>query len=294
LQAKLLRVLQEGEFFRIGGERPIKINVRVICATNTDLPQAIAEKRFREDLFYRLQAAQIKLAPLRERKGDIPLLVEHFLKKYNDQEDTNITGYSKKALELLKAYSWPGNIRELENVIWNAVVMRKRGNIQPDDLDLAAISAVTDKIEISISTGKIEFQEFMKTATQAIARQLVKLTLIKCNSDTTMAREMLGLKRWDNITRKYGINLKELAQDYPTNQEPTPIPLLPENPPELNTRQKTAIQHLKTNPTITAEEYGQLTQTSHRTALREIKKLLGLGLITKTGAGYYTSYRLSN
>lgn len=123
LQVKLLRVLQEREFERIGGTKTIKVDVRLVAATNKDLERAVAEKQFREDLYYRLQVIQVFVPPLRERREDIPALVEHFLAKYNAENARNIERVSREALEPLMRYSYPGNVRELENAIERAVVM---------------------------------------------------------------------------------------------------------------------------------------------------------------------------
>jgi Nif-specific regulatory protein len=123
LQVKLLRVLQEGEFEPVGGTQTIRVDVRVVAATNTDLKEAIRQGRFRQDLYYRLKVVPIHLPPLRERREDIPMLVDHFLEKYNRENGKNVTKISREVLDHLLAYSWPGNVRELENCIEHAVVM---------------------------------------------------------------------------------------------------------------------------------------------------------------------------
>ena len=122
-QAKILRVIQEREFVRLGGMEPTKVDVRIIAATNLDLRQMMEEGRFREDLFYRLHVISIPLPPLRERKDDIPLLAQHFLGKYGQENGKLDLELTPEALDLLTAYGWPGNIRELENVIERAVVL---------------------------------------------------------------------------------------------------------------------------------------------------------------------------
>jgi DNA-binding NtrC family response regulator len=123
LQAKLLRVLQEREIERIGSNRPIKVDIRVISATNTNLAKAVAEGEFRQDLYFRLNVVPISIPPLSERKGDIPLLANHFLKKFNAAFNKRISGFSEKALVALTRYPWPGNIRELENLVERIVVL---------------------------------------------------------------------------------------------------------------------------------------------------------------------------
>src|SRR5207245_5442714 len=121
MQVKLLRVLQERKFRRVGGLEELQADIRVIAATNQDLSKAVADGRFREDLFYRINVIPIALPPLRERREDIPLLAEHFLAKYGEQMGKSIAGISREAMDLLLAHDWPGNIRELENALERAV-----------------------------------------------------------------------------------------------------------------------------------------------------------------------------
>ena len=144
IQAKLLRALQEREITRIGGSQVIKVDVRVIAATNKDLLGCVKEQTFREDLFYYLSVVPIALPPLRERKEDIVPLVNHFLVKYNKKREKNVTAISDEAIKVLTDYDWPGNVRELENVIERAVVLTRGGTIGPVDLwyyDLAGKTA---------------------------------------------------------------------------------------------------------------------------------------------------------
>jgi DNA-binding NtrC family response regulator len=134
IQAKLLQAIQEKEITRAGSTQAIKVDVRIIAATNQDLLQGIKEGTFREDLFYCLSVVPIALPALRERKEDIPLLVKHFLIKYNKKREKNVTGISKEAMKILTEYDWPGNVRELENVIERAVVLARSRVIEPSDL----------------------------------------------------------------------------------------------------------------------------------------------------------------
>jgi Nif-specific regulatory protein len=133
LQSRLLRVLQERSFERVGGTRTIDVNVRIIAATHQDLEQAIAQGRFREDLYYRLNVVPIHLPPLRERREDIPVLTEHFLVKYNRQNDRKVR-MTGRALQTLVSHDWPGNVRELENCIERLVIMARRRLLLPEDL----------------------------------------------------------------------------------------------------------------------------------------------------------------
>jgi transcriptional regulator with PAS, ATPase and Fis domain len=135
LQVKLLRILQEGEFEKVGDTNTIKVDVRVVVATNQDLKELISRGQFREDLYYRLNVIPISVPPLRQRCDDIPMLVEHFLKKTAQKmKDKKIKSISSQTLRLLVNYSWPGNVRELENVIERAVILSKGNTIQPEDL----------------------------------------------------------------------------------------------------------------------------------------------------------------
>jgi len=136
LQSKLLRVLQDGEFERIGNPRTMKVDVRVIAATNRDLEQEILEGRFRKDLFYRLNVYPITSSPLRERRSDIPILVEHFVQRFNQKMGRNVTRIPKKVMEQLKAYDWPGNIRELENIIERAMILSKSSTLKVEKLKI--------------------------------------------------------------------------------------------------------------------------------------------------------------
>jgi DNA-binding NtrC family response regulator len=137
-QAKLLRVLQEGEFMRLGGNDPIKVDVRVLAATNVDLSQLVEEGRFREDLYYRLNVISLRLPPLRERWEDIPLLIEHFIEKFRIQNDKPTRAFDADATQALLAYRWPGNVRELENTIERSVVLSPgetmRQDVLPDEI----------------------------------------------------------------------------------------------------------------------------------------------------------------
>jgi two-component system response regulator PilR (NtrC family) len=137
MQVKLLRVLQERRFRRVGGLEELQADIRVIAATNRDLDKAVADGRFREDLYYRINVIPIALPPLRQRREDIPLLAEHFIAKYSEQMGKSITGIARSSLDLLQQYDWPGNIRELENVIERAVALERTPTILPETLPAA-------------------------------------------------------------------------------------------------------------------------------------------------------------
>jgi len=144
LQAKLLRVIQNKEFERVGGTDVIKTEVRIISATNKDLKLAVENKEFREDLYYRLSSYPVYIPPLRERKGDILILTEHFISQINKKLNRQIKGFSKKALKLIFDYDWPGNVRELENTIERCIILT--------DSDYIEIDSVPSHIKVSDGT----------------------------------------------------------------------------------------------------------------------------------------------
>jgi DNA-binding NtrC family response regulator len=160
LQAKLLRVLQECEFERVGSGMPVKVDVRVIATSNRNLIDEVKKRKFREDLYYRLNVINIEIPPLRERKDDLPLLIEHFIHKFNEEDERHIEGLSEKALRLLQSYPWPGNVRELENLIHRAVVTSKNSVIThkdfPSYLALGPNAEMSDMLSepITISEGE--------------------------------------------------------------------------------------------------------------------------------------------
>lgn len=134
LQAKLLKVIEEREFIRVGGTKSIRVDVRFIAATNQNISTLIQEGKFREDLYYRLNVMDISIPPLRERREDIAPLISHFLQKYTRKENRKITGFSKEAMDILLSYGFPGNVRELENIVERAVILERSSMIQPENL----------------------------------------------------------------------------------------------------------------------------------------------------------------
>jgi len=157
-QAKLLRVMQNREFMRLGGTKTIKVDVRVIAATNTDLEILIQQKQFREDLYFRLNVIKIELPPLRERKEDIPLLVHHFLKVYGEENNKEILGLSDDVWEILENYDWPGNVRELENAIERAVVLTQTKLITKDLLPPSLLKK-SSLLPVSNNNSSLGFKE---------------------------------------------------------------------------------------------------------------------------------------
>ena len=168
LQAKLLRVLQEHEFERVGGTRPIKVNIRLVAATNKDLGEAIQSGTFRKDLYYRLNVVSLKMPPLRERREDIPLLANYFAMIYSKKSKRRVIGVSDEARACLLAYDWPGNIRELGNAIEHAVVLGSSDLILPEDLPEAVLETLP-RTGIAVSTY---YEAIIEAKRQLILRAL--------------------------------------------------------------------------------------------------------------------------
>jgi len=185
-QIKLLRVLEFKEFERLGGNETIKVDVRLITATNKDLEKAVKEGSFREDLYFRLNVINIKNSPLRERKGDISLLAYHFLEKYSSQMNKRINRISKKTLQLLEAYPWPGNVRELENAIERAVVFCQ-GGVLTEDLLPSNIKAEASGFTVSLDLPSYKLAE----AEKIIIQKVLMLT----RGNLKNAAEVLGISR---------------------------------------------------------------------------------------------------
>lgn len=187
LQAKLLRAIQEREVDRVGGHEPIPVDVRIIATTNADLLKAIEEKRFRSDLYYRLSVVPIKIPPLRERRGDIELLSDFFLKKYSEQSGLARPILSPEALQLLHAHPWPGNVRELENVIERAVLLCRGGKVIPQDLRLE------DEAAPGQAPPPVPLGEGRTMTLRDMERNLIFETLRKVNGNKTRASQLLGV-----------------------------------------------------------------------------------------------------
>ena len=184
LQTKLLRFLQEREFDRVGGVRPIHVDVRIVAATNRDLDAAVRGGRFREDLFHRLNVVPITLPPLRERREHIPALAHHFLQRFAEEVKKNFSEISEEALGKLLAYDWPGNVRELANVIERAVVLGQGPEIAPHDLPARIVAALSEPQSDGIS---------YRDAMDAYRRQLVMRALAQTQGNRAAAARALGL-----------------------------------------------------------------------------------------------------
>lgn len=212
-QAKILRFLEEKEFNRVGGSKTIKVDVRLITATNKDLPQLIKKGQFREDLYYRINVVPIVLPPLRERREDIPLLVDNFTKKFSEENQKKLKGVSKEALELMVSYEWPGNVRELENLIERVIALTNNEYIQPDELPLPIINqSKTNGLRESVLSGQISFSK----AEEEFEKEIILDALRRANFIQSHAAEILGISR--RILKykmdKLGIQQQERIKQY--------------------------------------------------------------------------------
>ena len=188
LQVKLLRVLQEEEIRKVGDTRNQKVDVRVVAATVRDLGDEVRAGRFREDLFYRLNVLSIRLPPLRERRTDVPLLVEHFIRQFNARLRTAVRGVTPAAMRLLVQYAWPGNVRELENTIERALVLVDGDEIGEEDLP-PRIREEQDRVRTTLASGELS----IKKTTRIIEEELIKRALEKTGGNRTRAAELLEL-----------------------------------------------------------------------------------------------------
>ncbi len=188
MQVKLLRVLQEKEFERVGGNQTIKTDVRVIAATNRELEKAIREGAFREDLYYRLNVVSVVIPPVRERREDIPALIDYFIGKYNRENKKRVSGVSAEAREMLVRYDYPGNVRELENIIERAVVLSKGGMMTTADLPIHVRSSASEG-ELSVRKQEGSLNETIDT----VERGLILEALKESGGVQTRAAERLGI-----------------------------------------------------------------------------------------------------
>ncbi len=194
LQAKLLRVLQEREFERVGDSHTIKIDVRVIAATHSDLTKMVADGSFREDLFYRLNVIPVQLPPLRDRREDIPLLVQHFLQKLGGEAGRGAVTISQDALRRLMAYQWPGNIRQLENACERALAFSQgRSQIDVPDLtpDIQNEAAPADSSDVWFPDDGLDFERYI----EAVELSLIRRSLERTQGNKRQAAKLLHLKR---------------------------------------------------------------------------------------------------
>lgn len=199
-QAKLLRVLEEHEIKRVGGTESLKVDVRVIAATNKDLEGMVREAKFREDLYYRLNVVTIALPPLRDRREDIPLLATHFLRKYAEENNKRISHVSIEAVTLLEEYTWPGNVRELENVIERAVALTANPVLLPEDLPSKLRESLGDPKGARL-TRPLTLRE--------VERRHIERVLKEAKGNKKLAAQLLGINRRTlyRIAKRYGLDL---------------------------------------------------------------------------------------
>jgi DNA-binding NtrC family response regulator len=203
LQAKLLRFLEDGTFTRVGGTQELRVNVRLIAATNRDIVQAIAAGHFREDLFHRLNVVQFRLPPLRERGDDVPLLAEHFLKMFRSALNKNVDGLAPASRSRLLSHAWPGNVRELRNVIERALILEKTREIQPSSLPDFQVEARLQKAPLLQPAP----DETLDDALARLERELITHALEQHDFNLTRAAEYLKLTRHSLRYRMQRLNM---------------------------------------------------------------------------------------
>jgi DNA-binding NtrC family response regulator len=199
LQPKLLRALQEREIERVGGSGPIKVDVRIIATSNRNLEQAVGAHQFREDLFFRLNVIPIHLPPLRARKEDIPALMDHFLKRFNQENGRSVEGFSAASRAMFEEYPWPGNIRELQNTIERAVVLAAEPLLEPKHFSLDWHMRAGHTFDVGVNVG---------TTVADMERALIFKTLETCRDNRTQAAKLLGIsvRTLRNKLKEYGKN----------------------------------------------------------------------------------------
>jgi DNA-binding NtrC family response regulator len=194
LQVKLLRVLQEQNFERVGGVKSVRVDVRIIAATNRNLDAAVTRGEFREDLYYRLSVIPLNLPPLRERKEDIPLLLQHFTEQFNRLRDRKLQGFSPRVLYMLTNYQWAGNVRELENLVDRLVVLKGQGLVEPEDLPEKMRTAWSPTPPAT--TVEIPDEGFcLDLVVREFERELISRALQKAGGVKNKAAQLLGIKR---------------------------------------------------------------------------------------------------
>jgi sigma-54 specific flagellar transcriptional regulator A len=218
LQVKVLRVIEEGEFEPVGGNQTTRVDVRILAATHRDLEARVAAGLFREDLFYRLYVIPLELPPLRRRTGDIPILAEHFLNQFNAKCGTNVTGFTPEAFTLLAAYRWPGNIRELRNLVERLVVLQQEGTVDVDDLPARLHGrpmAAPMQPSIALSDDGIS----LNSAVTEFEKALILQSLEKAKWVKNKAAKLLHLNRTTLVEKikRYQLETPEGISDGATN-----------------------------------------------------------------------------
>lgn len=208
LQSKFLRVIQEGEFTPVGESKPQHADVRIVSATNVDLENSCKEGKFRADLYYRLNVIPIRLPSLRERPGDIPLLVERIVERANRRHGRNVSGFQTAALDVLKSYKWPGNIRELANLVERLVVIKGEGEISIEDLP-TNIKKASPSTSVAVESLQLPGEGLnIDAALQSLETRLTLDALRRSNGNKAKAAELLGLKRTTLVERLRKLNIE--------------------------------------------------------------------------------------
>jgi len=215
LQVKVLRAIQERCFERVGGTKTIRVDVRIIAATNQDLEKQVEERKFRQDLFYRLHVIPITIPPLRERRSDIPLLIDHFMKVFNENKRASITGVDRDAMTTLVQYHWPGNIRELENLIERIVTLKQSGTVTVSDLPDKFLQAPVVRFPQALDS--IAFSEGGVNLTKELERyenRLIMEALKRSGGVTSRAAQMLSLNRTTLVEKmkRKGLDAKVVGE----------------------------------------------------------------------------------
>jgi DNA-binding NtrC family response regulator len=217
VQAKFLRVLEERKIRRLGGRAEVEVDVRVLCATNRDLKEEIRRGRFREDLYFRLHVFTIQLPTLKERREDVPLLVHHFIEKYNAETGKHVQGLSPSAMGILQAYAWPGNIRELRNTVERAMILADGDIIGeehlPPDMQASRPEAATLRVALGIPIDQVE-------------KEYILASLQKNGGNKARTAEVLGIseKTLYNKLNRYAAEARERAGEGEPGQEPAQTP----------------------------------------------------------------------
>ena len=195
LQAKLLSAIQQRKVIRVGSNKPIPVDIRLVCATNLPIKEKVAQREFRQDLLYRINTVEIHLPPLRERKEDISLLADHFIRIYSQRYDKNITGISTAALSRMEKYPWPGNIRELQHAIERAIIMTDSEILQPSDFNLVHVNEMGSGLQLD--TYNLE----------EVEKLIIRKAITKHSGNISRAAKELGLTRTSLYRRieKYGL-----------------------------------------------------------------------------------------
>jgi DNA-binding NtrC family response regulator len=220
-QSKLLRALQERRILRVGGSRPIDVNVRILAATNRDLETEVREGRFREDLYWRIQVVSLRLPPLRERREDLPLLIDHLLDRAHRELGLPAVSLSEPARRLLLAYDWPGNVRELENVLSRALVLCEGGEVTLADLPPRIRGETgTEDAAGGADSEPLTLADAVRQATERVEKAMILSRLGEHRGNRTATAESLGVSRKTlfNKMRQYGLGQSGPGQSGPNRQ----------------------------------------------------------------------------